>query len=138
MKIRKAFIMSVNAGAEEEYEERHNPIWPELEKVLKDHGVSNYSIFLYPETRQLFGYAEIEGEEQWAAIASTNVCRRWWKHMASGRWCNIVTIYDHGFDQRNYLYGAHSCGECKRVRHFIRSCGIKAIHRSKCAGNYAD
>jgi L-rhamnose mutarotase len=40
-----------------------------LEKVLKDHGVSNYSIFLHPETRQLFGYAEIESEEQWAAIA---------------------------------------------------------------------
>jgi L-rhamnose mutarotase len=32
MKIRKAFVMSVNAGAEEEYEKRHNPIWPELEK----------------------------------------------------------------------------------------------------------
>ena len=74
--------MSVNPSAEHEYEKSHNPSWPELEKVLKDHGVSNYSIFLHPETRQLFGYAEIEGEEQWAAIASTNVCRRWWKHMA--------------------------------------------------------
>ena len=74
--------MSVNAGAEEEYEKRHNPIWPELERVLKDHGVSNYSIFLHPETRQLFGYAEIESEEQWAAIASTEICQRWWKHMS--------------------------------------------------------
>jgi len=81
MKIRKAFVMSVNDGAEEEYEKRHNPIWPELEKVLEDHGVSNYSIFLHPETRQLFGYAEIESEEQWAAIASTEVCQNWWKHM---------------------------------------------------------
>jgi L-rhamnose mutarotase len=52
MKIRKAFVMSVNTGAEEEYEKRHNPIWPELEKVLKDHGVSNYSIFLHPETHR--------------------------------------------------------------------------------------
>ena len=52
MKIRKAFVMSVHAGAEEEYEKRHNPIWPELEKVLKDHGVSNYSIFLHPETHR--------------------------------------------------------------------------------------
>ena len=52
MKIRKAFIMSVNAGAEEEYEERHNTIWPDLEKVLKDHGASHYSIFLHPETRR--------------------------------------------------------------------------------------
>lgn len=82
MKIRKAFIMSVNPGAGEEYEKRHNPIWPELEKVLKDHGVSSYSIFLHTETCRLFGYAEIESEEQWAAIASTEVCQKWWKHMS--------------------------------------------------------
>jgi len=30
--------MSVNAGAEEEYEKRRKPIWPELEKVFKDYG----------------------------------------------------------------------------------------------------
>ena len=83
MKIRKAFIMSVNAGAEAEYEKRHNPIWPELEKVLKDHGVSNYSIFLHADTHQLFGYAEIESEEQWASIASTEICQKWWRHMSS-------------------------------------------------------
>jgi len=80
--IRKAFVMSVNAGAEEEYERRHRPIWDELAAILKDHGVHNYSIFLHPETRQLFGYAEIESEERWTAIASTEVCQRWWKHMA--------------------------------------------------------
>jgi L-rhamnose mutarotase len=82
MEIRKAVVMSANAGAGEEYEGRHNPIWPELQKVLKDHGVSNYSIFLRPETRQLFGYAAVESEEQWASIASTEVCQRWWKHMS--------------------------------------------------------
>lgn len=82
MKIRKAFVMSVDAGAEEEYERRHNPIWAELERTLKDHGASNYSIFLHPETRQLFGYVEIESEERWAAVASTDICRKWWKHMA--------------------------------------------------------
>jgi L-rhamnose mutarotase len=80
--IRKAFVMSVNAGAEVEYERRHRPIWDELADVLKAHGVHNYSIFLHPETRQLFGYAEIESEERWSAIASTEVCQRWWKHMA--------------------------------------------------------
>ena len=79
--IRKAFVMSVNAGCEEEYERRHRPIWQELEEVLKQHGVHNYSIFLHEETRQLFGYAEIESEERWAAIADTNACRRWWRHM---------------------------------------------------------
>jgi L-rhamnose mutarotase len=78
---RKAFVMSVNAGSEPEYERRHNSIWPELEATLKQHGVLSYSIFLHPETRQLFAYAEIEDEARWNAIAQTPVCRRWWAHM---------------------------------------------------------
>jgi L-rhamnose mutarotase len=79
--IRKAFVLSLNAGQEAEYERRHRPIWKELEEVLKQHGVHSYSIFLHPQTLQLFGYAEIEDEKRWAAIASTDVCRRWWAHM---------------------------------------------------------
>lgn len=79
--IRKAFVMSVNAGCEAEYEKRHRPIWQDLEQTLKDHGVHNYSIFLHPETRQLFGYAEIEDEARWAAIADTAICKKWWAYM---------------------------------------------------------
>jgi L-rhamnose mutarotase len=78
---RKAFVMSVNRGMEEEYQRRHSPIWPELEAVLKDHGVLNYSIFLDDESGQLFGYAEVENEERWAAIAQTPICKNWWKYM---------------------------------------------------------
>ena len=76
--IRKAFIMTVHPGQEAEYERRHSPIWPELEAVLKSYGVTSYSIFLEPATRQLFAYAEIEDEARWQAIAQTEVCRRWW------------------------------------------------------------
>ncbi len=79
--IRKAFVMSVNAGAEAEYARRHQPIWDDLAAVLKAHGAHNYSIFLDPATRQLFGYVEIEDEARWNAIARTEVCQRWWKHM---------------------------------------------------------
>lgn len=79
--IRKAFVMTVHAGSEQEYETRHRPIWPELEQTLREHGARNYSIFLHPETRQLFGYVEIEDEARWASIARTAVCRRWWAHM---------------------------------------------------------
>ena len=42
---------------------------------------SSTRIFLDTATNDLFGYAEIECEEQWDAIASTDVCRRWWSHM---------------------------------------------------------
>src|SRR5262245_56622793 len=79
--LRKAFVMSVNPGSEQEYERRHRPIWKELEDVLKSHGVHNYSIFLHPETRQLFAFAEVEDEAKWQAIAKTDVRQRWWKHM---------------------------------------------------------
>lgn len=79
--IRKAFVMSVNAGAEAEYARRHQPIWQELADLLKAHGVHNYSIFLHAETRQLFAYSEIEDEARWAAIAQTPLCQRWWRHM---------------------------------------------------------
>lgn len=79
--IRKAFVMSVNPDAHEEYQTRHSPIWPELEEVLRAHGVHSYSIFLLAESNQLFAYAEIEDEERWAAIAETAVCQKWWQHM---------------------------------------------------------
>jgi L-rhamnose mutarotase len=80
--IRKSFVMQLNRGAEYEYRQRHNPIWKELEQVLKLHGAHNYSISLHPETSQLFAFAEIEDEGRWNAIADTPVCRRWWDYMA--------------------------------------------------------
>lgn len=80
--IRKAFLMHVHPGKESEYEERHHPIWRDLEQVLKDHGVHNYSIFLDESTGGLFGYVEIEDEGRWQAIAETDVCRRWWRSMS--------------------------------------------------------
>ena len=79
--IRKAFLMSVNPDQHTEYEKRHRPIWEDLASILKQHGVANYSIFLDEGTSQLFGYAEIESEEQWNAIAETDECQRWWKYM---------------------------------------------------------
>ncbi len=79
--IRKAFIMSVTPWCEPEYERRYRPIWPELETVLKAHGVHNYSIFLDAPTLTLFAYAEIEDEARGASIAATPECQKWWRHM---------------------------------------------------------
>ncbi|MFV8986451.1 L-rhamnose mutarotase [Serratia fonticola] len=79
--IRKAFAMQVNPDTHAEYQRRHNPIWPELEQVLKEHGAHHYSIFLDEARNLLFGYVEIESEERWDAVANTAVCQRWWQHM---------------------------------------------------------
>ncbi len=79
--IRKAFLMKLKPGCREEYERRHKPIWPELEEVLKEHGVRSYSIFYERDTNRLFAYAEIESEELWRQIANTDVCRPWWSDL---------------------------------------------------------
>ncbi|MGC6229606.1 L-rhamnose mutarotase [Hafnia paralvei] len=79
--IRKAFVMQVNPDAHAEYQRRHSPIWPELEAELKAHGAHHYSIFLDEKRNLLFGFVEVESEARWNAIAETDVCQRWWKHM---------------------------------------------------------
>ena len=81
MMIRKAFLMKLKPGCQAEYESRHDSIWPELQDVLKRHGVHNYSIFLDRNTDNLFAYVELESEELWTQIATTAVCRRWWSFM---------------------------------------------------------
>ena len=77
----KAFRMRVHPAHAAEYEARHNPIWPELDVTLRAHGVRWYRIFIDQETCDLFACAEIESEERWQAIASTEVCQRWWQSM---------------------------------------------------------
>jgi len=71
--------MSVNKGQEAEYKKRHDEIWPELSKQLVNAGAHNYSIFLHPDSNQLFAYVEIESEDRWNALADTEVsstCRK--------------------------------------------------------------
>lgn len=79
--IRKAIVMQVNPDSHAEYERRHNPIWPELEAVLKEHGAHHYAIWLDTKRNLLFATLEIESEERWNAVAKTDVCQRWWKYM---------------------------------------------------------
>src|SRR5690349_14871338 len=79
--IRKAFKMKVYPNKQEEYEKRHQEIWPEMVDELHRHGASNYSIFLDKETSTLFGYVEIEDEEKWSRMASTEINQKWWRYM---------------------------------------------------------
>ncbi len=79
--IRKAFLMHVHPDTHAEYERRHRPIPDELAAALREHGASNYSIFLDAGRHLLFAYAEIEDEARWNAVAATPACRRWWASM---------------------------------------------------------
>ncbi len=80
--IRKAFTMKLNPGQAEEYERRHNKLWPEMKDLIHEYGGSNYSIYLEPESLTLFAYIEIEDEEKWGRSADAAVNRKWWDYMA--------------------------------------------------------
>ncbi|MEX2315612.1 MAG: L-rhamnose mutarotase [Pirellulales bacterium] len=79
---RLAFRMKAHAGQEAEYIRRHNPIWPELEATLIEHGVRTYSIYLDRSTNDLFAYLEIDDYERLGKVAATEICRQWWDYMA--------------------------------------------------------
>jgi len=80
--IRKTFVMKLkHADHIPAYVKAHDEIWPEMAATLSAHGASNYSISLHPATLQLFAYVEIESVERWDAIATTDVCKRWWVYM---------------------------------------------------------
>ena len=59
---RLAFKMHLNEGQKEEYKRRHDALWPELYQLLKNAGVSEYSIFLDEETNTLFAFQKVSGE----------------------------------------------------------------------------
>ena len=80
--VRKGFKMFLNPGMAEEYEKRHNELWPEMNEMIHQYGGHNYSIFLDRETNVLYGYLEVEDEELWAKSADTPINRRWWDYMA--------------------------------------------------------
>lgn len=80
--MRKGFKMKLYEGMAEEYEKRHNALWPEMKDMIHEYGGRNYTIFLDQETHILYGYIEIEDEERWNASADTVICRKWWDFMA--------------------------------------------------------
>jgi L-rhamnose mutarotase len=79
---RLAFKMYLNEGQKKEYKKRHNEIWPELKKLLKDVGVSEYSIFLDEETNTLFAFQKVSGEGGSQDLGQTEIVKKWWKFMA--------------------------------------------------------
>jgi len=78
---RVAFKMKVFKGYEEEYKKRHDVLWPELETLLKETGVEDYSIFLDEETNILFGVLKIEKRIKLDELPNHPVMKKWWAYM---------------------------------------------------------
>ena len=74
--------MFLNPGMEAEYQKRHDEIWPELSALLKDAGISDYSIHLDEETNVLFGVLWRRKDHTMDDLPNHPVMQRWWAHMA--------------------------------------------------------
>lgn len=79
---RIAFKMKLFPGKEAEYKKRHDEIWPELQHLLKETGVEDYSIFLDEETNALFGVLKVTDAKNMDALPQNEVMQRWWHYMA--------------------------------------------------------
>ncbi|TRW23858.1 L-rhamnose mutarotase [Flavobacterium zepuense] len=78
---RLAFKMQLHKGFEAEYKKRHDELWPELENLLKQTGVSDYSIFLDESTNALFGTLLISDRSKFDDLPSHPVMQKWWAYM---------------------------------------------------------
>ncbi|HEY8510312.1 MAG TPA: L-rhamnose mutarotase [Cyclobacteriaceae bacterium] len=79
---RIAFRMKLKPGMAAEYAKRHAEIWPELKALLKDAGISDYSIFLDEETGTLFAVQKNSGDVGSQDLGRNGIVQRWWAYMA--------------------------------------------------------
>lgn len=77
-----AFKMKILPGCAAEYKKRHDEIWPRLVFLLKEAGISEYSIFLDEETNDLFGVLNAGGTDAIAQLPQQEVMQEWWKYMS--------------------------------------------------------
>ena len=77
-----AFKMKLKDGFKEEYRKRHAQLWPELRTLLKENGVSDYSIFLDEETNTLFAVQRQSGGQSSQDLGETEIVKKWWAFMA--------------------------------------------------------
>ena len=78
---RIAFKMKLLPGYAEEYKKRHDEIWSRLVILLKETGISDYSIFLDDETNVLFGVLKADKVSELDKLPQNSIMQEWWAYM---------------------------------------------------------
>jgi len=78
---RLAFKMKLFPGMEDEYQKRHDQLWPELKTLLKSIGITDYSIFLDKTSNDLFAYLTIPNEKRLDELPLAPIMAKWWDYM---------------------------------------------------------
>jgi L-rhamnose mutarotase len=79
---RLGFKMFLNEGQKAEYKKRHDEIWPELKKLLKNAGIREYSIFLDEETNTLFAFQKNSSDRGSHDLSQSDIIKKWWNFMS--------------------------------------------------------
>jgi L-rhamnose mutarotase len=79
---RAAFKMKLKPGYKAEYKKRHDNLWPGLKALLKNAGISDYSIFIDEETDTLFAVQKIAGTGGSQDLGKEALVKQWWAYMA--------------------------------------------------------
>ena len=77
---RYAFMLRLREGAAEAYEKAHREVWPEMQDMLKDGGISEYSIFRRGNFLFLT-FKAADFEATWSQFDNHPVNLRWQKMM---------------------------------------------------------
>lgn len=79
---RVAFKLKLKPGMAAEYEKRHQEIWPELSKAIRDAGIRDFSIYHDESTDELVAFQKLVPDHTAAKLRETDIMRKWWAHMA--------------------------------------------------------
>jgi len=80
--MRVAFKMKLHPGVIDEYKKRHDDLWPQLRNLLKENGISEYSIFYDRETETLFAFQKQTGEQGSQDLGKEKIVQEWWEFMS--------------------------------------------------------
>jgi len=78
---RTGFKMKLLEGYKDEYIKRHREIWPSVVELLRQQGISNYSIFLDEQTNDLYAYQEQSGASSSQDLGDIEIIKEWWNYM---------------------------------------------------------
>jgi len=78
---RVGMVFKIKPELKADYKKAHDEIWPELKELIKESGISNYSIY-FRKDGTLFAYLEAEDYSKAMEISSnTEIADRWQEYM---------------------------------------------------------
>lgn len=80
-----AFTMKLKTkDVVDEYKRRHDEIWPDLSALLREYGISDYSIFLDENSLTLFAVQKVSSNTNSSneQLREKEIMKHWWAHMA--------------------------------------------------------